>query len=113
MLLYILNYINYTSDKMNINAPDAELADLIQRPDVTIPNNNVRANPVGQQLQPRQPQIRPFVNHWTPNMPANGGYRRSKNSKKYKNKNRKYKNKNRKRRQTKRFMKKRNKINSS
>jgi hypothetical protein len=86
---------------MNINAPDAELADLIQRPDVTIPNNNGRANPVGQQLQP---QIRPFVNHWTPNMPANGGYRRSKNSKKYKN--RKYKNKNRKRRQTKRVMKK-------
>ena len=114
MLLYILNYINYTSDKMNINAPDAELADLIQRPDVTIPNNNGRANPVGQQLQPRQPQIRPFVNHWTPNMPANGGYRTtSKNSKKYKNKNRKYKNKNRKRRQTKRVMKKRNKINSS
>ena len=91
---------------MNINAPDAELADLIQRPDVTIPNNNGRANPVGQQLQPQQPQtIRLIGNNWTPNMPANGGYRRSKNSKKYKN--RKYKNKNRKRRQTKRVMKKR------
>lgn len=91
-----------------INAPDAELADLIQRPDVIIPIQ--RPNPVGQRLQqPQQPQtIRPLinVNNWTPNMPANGGYRTtSKNSKKYKNKNRKYKN--RKRRQTKRLMKKR------
>ena len=87
---------------MNINAPDAELADLIQRPDVIIPNNNGRANPVQQQLQRQQPQtIRPIVNHWTPNMPANGGYRTS----------RKYKNKNRKRRQTKRKIKKRNKLN--
>ena len=109
MLLYILNYINYTSDKMNINAHDAELADLIQRPDVTIPNNNGRANPVGQQLQPQQPQtIRLIGNNWTPNMPANGGYRTTtKNSKKYKNKNKNRKNKNRKRRQTKRLMKKR------
>ena len=88
-----------------INAPDAELADLIQRPDVIIPIQ--RPNPVGQQLQPQQPQtIRLIGNNWTPNMPANGGYRTtSKNSKKYKNKNRKYKN--RKRRQTKRLMKKR------
>ena len=89
---------------MNFNAPDAELADLIQRPDVIIPRNDGRANPVQQQLQRQQPQtIRPIVNHWTPNMPANGGYR---TSRKYKN--RKYKNKNRKRRQTKRVMKKRN-----
>jgi hypothetical protein len=107
--LYILIYINYTSDKMNINAPDAELADLMQRPDVIIPNNNGRANPVGQRLQqPQQPQtIRLIGNNWTPNMPANGGYRTTtKNSKKYKNKNKNRKNKNRKRRQTKRLMKK-------
>ena len=93
-----------------INAPDAELADLMQRPDVIIPRNDGRANPVGQRIQhPQQPQtIRIIGNNWTPNMPANGGYRTtSKNSKKYKNKNRKYKNKNRKRRQTKRVMKKR------
>ena len=93
-----------------INAPDAELAHLIQRPDVTIPNNNGRANPVGQRLQhPQQPQtIRLIGNNWTPNMPANGGYRTtSKNSKKYKNKNKNRKYKNRKRRQTKRLMKKR------
>jgi len=86
---------------MNINAPDAELADLIQRPDVIIPI--YRANPVQQQLQRQQPQIRPLVNHWTPNMPAKGGYRTSRNSK----------NKNRKRRQTKRKIKKRNKLNKN
>ncbi len=92
-----------------INAHDAELADLMQRPDVTIPIQ--RPNPVGQRLQhPQQPQtIRPLVNvnNWTPNMPANGGYRTTtKNSKKYKNKNKNRKYKNRKCRQTKRVMKK-------
>jgi len=95
---------------MNVNAPDAELDDLIQRPArpfLPWTVNNGRVNPVQQRLQREQPQINPFIrNNWTPNMPSNGGYKKkrtSKNSKKYKNKN--YKNKNRKRQQTKRVSK--------
>jgi hypothetical protein len=87
---------------MDLNAPDNELAGLIQRPGQPFlpwTNNDGRVNPV-QRRQPIQPpQINPLIiNNRTPGaMPSNGGRkkkRRSKHSKKYKNKN--YKNKNRK-----------------
>ena len=89
---------------MDFNAPDNELAGLIQRPERPFlpwtANNHGRVNPV-QRRQPVQPQINPFIiNNRTPGaMPSNGGRKKkrtSKHSKKYKNKTY-YKNKNRKR----------------
>ena len=88
---------------MDFNAPDNELAGLIQRPERPFlpwtANNHGRVNPV-QRRQPVQPQINPFIiNNRTPGaMPSNGGRKKkrtSKHSKKYKNKTY-YKNKNRK-----------------
>jgi hypothetical protein len=98
---------------MDFNAPDNELAELIEQPERPFlpwtANNDGRVNPV-QRRQPVQPQINPLIiNNRAPGaMPSNGGRKKkrtTKHSRKYKNKN--YKNKNRKREtiKTRRFKK--------
>jgi hypothetical protein len=86
------------------NDYDPELSSLMEQQGVSTPIQSGRVNPVQRQLQRQQPQPGPFQpNNWTPNMPANGGYKKKrtkKNSKKYKNKN-----KNCKRRRTRRVIK--------
>lgn len=74
---------------MDLNTPNSELAELIQRPesilrvDVT---NNGRVNPVQRQLQREQPQTNPFIRNNLHVLPSNGGQKKKrtkKNSKKH------------------------------
>ena len=74
---------------MDFNAPDAELAGLIQRHDSTLRVvgviNNGRVNPVQLRLQREQPQISPFIRNNLPALPSNGGYKNKQTKKIVKN----------------------------
>jgi hypothetical protein len=74
---------------MDFNAPDAELAGLIRRPDTTLSvvgvANNGRVNPVQLRLQREQPQISPFIRNNLPVLPSNGGYKKKRTKKIVKN----------------------------